>query len=73
MPDHYEWYNDECPYDYSGELRVSGKISKDELIVALNATKSQEKEIEKLIKSVDKNNDGKIDYNEFLDLMQNKQ
>ena len=50
----------------------SGKISKDELIVALNATKSQEKEIEKLIKSVDKNNDGKIDYNEFLDLMQNK-
>ena len=50
----------------------SGKISKDELIVALKAEKSQEKEIEKLIKQVDKNNDGKIDYNEFLALMQNQ-
>ena len=48
----------------------SGKISKDELLVALKAEKSQEKEIEKIIKQVDKNNDGKIDYNEFLALMQ---
>ena len=50
----------------------SGKISKDELILALKAEKSQEKEIEKFIKQVDKNNDGKIDYNEFLALMQNQ-
>jgi len=50
----------------------SGKISKDELIVALKAEKSQEKEIEKLLKQVDKNNDRKIDYNEFLALMQNQ-
>ena len=50
----------------------SGKISKDELIVALKAEKSQEKEIENFIKAVDKNKDGKIDYNEFLALMQNK-
>ena len=50
----------------------SGKISKEELLVALKAEKSQEKEIERLIKQVDKNNDGKIDYNEFLALMQNK-
>ena len=41
----------------------SGKISKDELIVALKAEKSQEKEIENFIKAVDKNKDGKIDYN----------
>ena len=50
----------------------SGKISKEELLQALKANKSQEKEIEKFIKAVDKNNDGKIDYNEFLLLMQNK-
>ena len=50
----------------------SGKISKEELLVALKAEKSQVKEIERLIKQVDKNNDGKIDYNEFLALMQNK-
>ena len=50
----------------------SGKISKEELLEALKANKTQEKEIEKYIKAVDKNKDGKIDYNEFLDLMQNK-
>ena len=50
----------------------SGKISKEELLQVLKANKSQEKEIEKFIKAVDKNNDGKIDYNEFLLLMQNK-
>ena len=48
----------------------SGKISKDELILALKAEKSQEKEIEKFISAVDKNHDGKIDFNEFLALMQ---
>ena len=35
----------------------------------MNLLKSQEKEIEKYIKAVDKNGDGKIDYKEFLDLM----
>ena len=50
----------------------SGKISKEELLEVLKVNKSQEKEIEKYIKAVDKNKDGKIDYNEFLDLMQNK-
>ena len=50
----------------------SGKITKEELLGALKANKTQEKEIEKYIKAVDKNKDGKIDYNEFLDLMQNK-
>ena len=50
----------------------SGKITKEELLEALKANKTQEKEIEKYIKAVDKNKDGKIDYNEFLDLMQNK-
>ena len=54
----------------------SGTISKDELMIALKNenqnSKELEKEVEKLIKAVDKNGDGKIDYNEFLALMQNK-
>ena len=47
----------------------SGNITKDELLRALKAEKSQEKEIEKYIKAVDKNGDGKIDYKEFRELM----
>ena len=47
----------------------SGHITKDELLQALKAEKSQEKEIEKYIKAVDKNGDGQIDYKEFLELM----
>ena len=47
----------------------SGQITKDELLQALKAEKSQEKEVEKYIQAVDKNGDGKIDYKEFLDLM----
>ena len=47
----------------------SGTITKEELLEALKAEKSQEKEIEKYIKAVDKNGDGKIDYKEFLELM----
>ena len=50
----------------------SGKISKEELLSAIKGEKIQEKEIEKFIQAVDKNHDGKIDYNEFLALMQNK-
>lgn len=38
----------------------SGAITKEELLMALNAEKIQEKQIEKLISDVDKNHDGKI-------------
>jgi calcium-dependent protein kinase len=47
----------------------SGFITKDEILTALKAQKSQEKEIEKYIQDVDKNGDGKIDYKEFVELM----
>ena len=47
----------------------SGQITKEELLEALKAEKSQEIEVEKYIQAVDKNGDGKIDYKEFLDLM----
>ena len=47
----------------------SGQITKDELLQALKAEKSQEKEIENYITAVDKNGDGKVDYKEFLELM----
>ena len=46
-----------------------GLITKTELLNALKADISQEKEIESYIKAVDKNGDGKIDYKEFLQLM----
>ena len=46
-----------------------GFITKEELLKVLKAEKSQEKEIEKYIKAVDKDGNGKIDYNEFLELM----
>ena len=52
----------------------SGTISKEELLSTLKSENKNnpnlEKEVEKLIKDVDKNGDGKIDYNEFLALMQ---
>ena len=51
------------------DIDNSGFITKDELLKALKAEKSQEKEVENLIKAVDKNGDGKIDYKEFLQLM----
>ena len=50
----------------------SGKINKKELLEVLGANSCQEKEIEKYIKAVDKNGDGKIDYNEFVELMKTK-
>ena len=56
-----------CMYDKDN----NGHITKEELIKALKAEKSQEKEIEKYIKAVDKNGDGQIDYKEFLALMNN--
>ena len=54
-----------CKFDIDN----SGFITTDELLKALKAEKSQEKEVEQLIKAVDKNGDGKIDYKEFLQLM----
>ena len=47
----------------------SGFITKDEILKALKAEKTQEKEVEKCIQAVDKDGDGKIDYKEFLELM----
>ena len=47
----------------------SGQISKKELLDVLHAEKCQEKEIEKFIKVVDKNKDGKISIEEFMELM----
>ena len=47
----------------------SGKITKDELMKVLKVDKSQEKEIEKIIKEADKDEDGVINYKEFLELM----
>ena len=57
-----------CMYDKDN----NGHITKEELIKALKAEKSQEKEIEQYIKAVDKNGDGQIDYKEFLTLMNNQ-
>ena len=47
----------------------TGHISKENIIQVLKAEKWQEKEIEKYIKSADKNGDGVIDYKEFLEFM----
>ena len=47
----------------------SGQISKKELLDVLHAEKCQEKEIEKFINVVDKNKDGKISKEEFMELM----
>ena len=49
----------------------SGKLSVDEIKKAFGDEASSEK-INSLIKKIDKNGDGEIDYNEFLDLMNSK-
>ncbi|XP_053382173.1 uncharacterized protein LOC123540088 [Mercenaria mercenaria] len=51
------------------DLDQDGFISRDELSHALSKTGDQftEKEINDIIERADKNNDGKIDYNEFVD------
>ena len=54
-----------CMFDKNKD----GFITKEELSQALRADKSMEKVIEKYIKAVDINGDGKIDYKEFLILM----
>ena len=46
-----------------------GIISKDELMKVLNVDPSHEGEIENIIKAVDKNGDGRINYKEFLEIM----
>ena len=45
----------------------SGKIGKDEIKHILNS--ENDEKIDELIKKIDKNGDGEIDYNEFLDMM----
>ena len=47
----------------------SGQISKSELLETLHAEKCQEKEIEKFIKVVDTDGNGKISKEEFMALM----
>ena len=46
----------------------SGKISKDEIAYILG-TEKKSKEIEKLFKKYDTNNDGEIDFKEFVNMM----
>jgi len=54
----------------------SGKIDKKELIKILGTTDDyknvKEDYWDNIIKEVDKNGDGEIDYNEFVSMMQNK-
>ena len=47
----------------------NGEITKEDIVQAIKCDKSQEKEIEKYIKAVDRNGDGKISYKEFLEMM----
>ena len=58
-------YDAFCMFDKDN----SGNITKSELMEALKLNKDQEIEVEKLIKDVDKDGDGTIDYKEFLELM----
>ena len=51
----------------------SGQISKGELLETLNAAKCQEKEIEKFIKAVGQDGNGKISREEFMKLMEKKE
>ena len=46
-----------------------GKISKEEIMDVLKLEKEDEKKVEGLIKLADKNGDGLVDYNEFLEIM----
>ena len=54
-----------CNFDLDG----CGKITKEELMNVLKSDPSQEKEIENIIKSIDKNGEGSINYKEFLEMM----
>ena len=54
-----------CNFDLDG----CGKITKEELMSVLKSDASQEGEIENIIKSIDKNGEGSINYKEFLEMM----
>ena len=54
-----------CNFDLDG----CGKITKEELMNVLKSDPSQENEIENIIKSIDKNGEGSINYKEFLEMM----
>ncbi|MCQ2817857.1 MAG: protein kinase [archaeon] len=47
----------------------SGKISKDEIRATLKTDEMEDAVLENYIKQYDKNNDGEIDYEEFIDMM----
>ena len=47
----------------------SGKITKDEIKKVIMKNNANDNCVEKVIEKVDKNKDGVIDYNEFLDMM----
>ena len=47
----------------------NGKITKDEIMSVLKLEPSDDKFIKELIKNADKNDDGVIDYKEFLEFM----
>lgn len=47
----------------------NGKISVNEIKEILNVKKEDEKSLEELFKSFDINNDGELDFNEFLIMM----
>jgi calcium-dependent protein kinase len=50
----------------------NGKLSMDELKVVLGDFKVQGKTWELIIEEADKNKDGELDYEEFVDLLTNK-
>ncbi|CAH1796682.1 unnamed protein product [Owenia fusiformis] len=52
-------------YDRSG----SGEISKEDLEYCLNKMGNKSASVDSIIAEADKNNDGKIQYDEFVDLM----
>ena len=54
-----------CNFDLDG----CGKITKEELMNVLKSDPNQESEIENIIKSIDKNGEGSINYKEFLEMM----
>lgn len=47
----------------------SGYITKDELVVGLKEYGNTDWQIEQIIREVDKDQDGRIDYEEFCDMM----
>ena len=47
----------------------SGYITKDELVEALKEYGSADENIEQILAEVDKDNDGRIDYEEFCEMM----